>query len=303
MRAMPLVWPGGGLASFIDMIVAHIPNPKENSAAKCERLYSGDQDGAMATDMKGLDHTGYRMGMSGGTSPEDAERAGAAHGEPEVRSSGLCLETRGQDADSECLTMSCCLLRLHGRRRVGRSRADLTNRCRTPRIGFHPQKREPDARPNPSPRIGKWLATGEPLGSASLGEILELLARTCPRYLMVYTVKKYHRPDCNAFDVFGRVMSGTLFRGDRVKIFGEASGIFNAPWSDTVTICMAHVSGWHTRSPQRIVQPSAREREREGKRGGEGERGQMQCTRTLPEGVRSTTGCVSAWGPALVRST
>jgi 116 kDa U5 small nuclear ribonucleoprotein component len=89
----------GGLSSFIDMIVTHIPNPKENAINKVEALYSGDQDGAVATDMKNLDHTGY---------------------------------------------------------------------------------------------------------------------------LMVQTVKQYHRPDCRAFDVFGRVLSGTLFRGDRVKILGEA---------------------------------------------------------------------------------
>jgi len=79
--------------------VEHIPSPKENAAAKTERVYSGDQEGSVATDMKALDRTGY---------------------------------------------------------------------------------------------------------------------------LMVQTVKNYHRPDCNAFDVFGRVMSGTLFRGDRVKILGEA---------------------------------------------------------------------------------
>jgi U5 small nuclear ribonucleoprotein component len=90
---------GGGLTAFIDLVVAHIPDPKENAPAKVERLYSGDQDGAVATDMKALDHTGY---------------------------------------------------------------------------------------------------------------------------LMVHTVKNYHRPDCNAFDVFGRVLSGTLFRGDRVKILGES---------------------------------------------------------------------------------
>jgi U5 small nuclear ribonucleoprotein component len=90
---------GGGLTAFIDMIVEHVPSPKENAPAKCERLYSGNQEGAVATDMKSLDHTGY---------------------------------------------------------------------------------------------------------------------------LMVHTVKSYHRPDCNAFDVFGRVLSGTLFRGDRVKILGEA---------------------------------------------------------------------------------
>eukprot|EP00928_Gymnodinium_smaydae_P051093 TRINITY_DN3461_c0_g3_i1.p1 TRINITY_DN3461_c0_g3~~TRINITY_DN3461_c0_g3_i1.p1 ORF type:complete len:982 (+),score=242.25 TRINITY_DN3461_c0_g3_i1:77-3022(+) len=89
---------GGGITSFVDMVVQHIPSPKDNAEAKTERLYSGDQDGAVATDMKNLDHTGY---------------------------------------------------------------------------------------------------------------------------LMVHTVKNYHRPDCNAFDVFGRVMSGTLFRGDRVKILGE----------------------------------------------------------------------------------
>lgn len=90
---------GGGICSFIDMVVEHIPSPKENAPNKVDRLYSGDQDGAVAQDMKNLDHTGY---------------------------------------------------------------------------------------------------------------------------LMVHTVKNYHRPDCNAFDVFGRVVSGTLFRGDRVKILGES---------------------------------------------------------------------------------
>eukprot|EP00933_Yihiella_yeosuensis_P039215 TRINITY_DN3315_c0_g2_i1.p1 TRINITY_DN3315_c0_g2~~TRINITY_DN3315_c0_g2_i1.p1 ORF type:complete len:983 (-),score=238.98 TRINITY_DN3315_c0_g2_i1:118-3066(-) len=89
---------GGGLSSFIDMVLTHIRNPKEMAEIKTEALYSGDQEGAVATDMKNLDHTGY---------------------------------------------------------------------------------------------------------------------------LMVHTVKQYHRPDCNSFDVFGRVMSGTLFRGDRVKILGE----------------------------------------------------------------------------------
>lgn len=93
---------GGGISAFIDMVVEHIPSPKENATAKVERVYSGDQEGPLAADMKSLDHTGY---------------------------------------------------------------------------------------------------------------------------LMVYTVKNYHRPDCNAFDVFGRVMSGTLFRGDRVKILGESFSV------------------------------------------------------------------------------
>eukprot|EP00921_Rhytidocystis_pertsovi_P003748 GHVQ01006497.1.p1 GENE.GHVQ01006497.1~~GHVQ01006497.1.p1 ORF type:complete len:1021 (-),score=146.21 GHVQ01006497.1:1463-4525(-) len=40
--------------------------------------------------------------------------------------------------------------------------------------------------------------------------------------LMVYTTKNYHKPDCTAFDVFGRVMSGTLVAGQKVKVLGEA---------------------------------------------------------------------------------
>ena len=40
----------------------------------------------------------------------------------------------------------------------------------------------------------------------------------------IFEVKQYHRPDCNAFDVFGRVLSGTVFRGDRVKILGADPG-------------------------------------------------------------------------------
>jgi U5 small nuclear ribonucleoprotein component len=96
---LQLFGPGGGVSAFIDMVVEHIPSPKENAAAKVDRLYSGDQTGPIAEDMRALDHTGY---------------------------------------------------------------------------------------------------------------------------LMIHTVKNIHRPDCNAFDVFGRVMSGTIFRGDRVKILGEA---------------------------------------------------------------------------------
>jgi len=52
---------GGGLASFIDMVVQNIPSPKESAPNKVERMYSGDQEGAVATDMRNLDHTGYLM--------------------------------------------------------------------------------------------------------------------------------------------------------------------------------------------------------------------------------------------------
>jgi len=40
--------------------------------------------------------------------------------------------------------------------------------------------------------------------------------------LMVNTVKNYHQPDCMTFDSFGRVFSGTICKGDRIKVLGEA---------------------------------------------------------------------------------
>jgi len=39
--------------------------------------------------------------------------------------------------------------------------------------------------------------------------------------LLVHTVKNYHRPDMSCFDCFGRVMSGTIHKGDLVKVLGE----------------------------------------------------------------------------------
>ena len=40
--------------------------------------------------------------------------------------------------------------------------------------------------------------------------------------LMVNLTKMYHKPDCESFDAFGRVLSGTLKVGDEVKVLGEA---------------------------------------------------------------------------------
>jgi U5 small nuclear ribonucleoprotein component len=39
--------------------------------------------------------------------------------------------------------------------------------------------------------------------------------------LMIYITKLYHNPDLTAFDVLGRVMSGTITNGDRVRVLGE----------------------------------------------------------------------------------
>jgi U5 small nuclear ribonucleoprotein component len=42
---------------------------------------------------------------------------------------------------------------------------------------------------------------------------------TGPLYINI--VKMYHQSDYKTFDVFGRVISGTIKRGESVKIMGE----------------------------------------------------------------------------------
>ncbi|ORM40766.1 U5 small nuclear ribonucleoprotein component [Babesia sp. Xinjiang] len=39
--------------------------------------------------------------------------------------------------------------------------------------------------------------------------------------LMIHIVKNYYRLDTNSFDIFGRVMSGTIKKGQRIKILGD----------------------------------------------------------------------------------
>ena len=40
--------------------------------------------------------------------------------------------------------------------------------------------------------------------------------------LMANMTKMYHKPDCESFDAYGRVLSGTLRVGDEVQVLGEA---------------------------------------------------------------------------------
>ena len=48
-----------------------------------------------------------------------------------------------------------------------------------------------------------------------------MLACDAAAPLMVNVTKMYHKPDCESFDAFGRVFSGTLKVGDSVKVRGE----------------------------------------------------------------------------------
>ena len=49
----------------------------------------------------------------------------------------------------------------------------------------------------------------------------DMLLCDSQKLLVVQIVKQFNRPDCQNFDVFGRVLSGTLKKGDMLKIFGE----------------------------------------------------------------------------------
>ena len=54
--------------------------------------------------------------------------------------------------------------------------------------------------------------------------------------LMVNVTKFYHTPDCEAFDAYGRVLSGTLKVGDEVKVLGEAYSLDDQEDSATKTV-------------------------------------------------------------------
>ncbi|CAD7965521.1 unnamed protein product [Amoebophrya sp. A25] len=59
--------------------------------------------------------------------------------------------------------------------------------------------------------------TGEQMGLIADG-----MANLDPNgLLMIHVVKSYHHPDLSTFDVFGRVMSGTIHAGERVQVLGE----------------------------------------------------------------------------------
>ena len=54
--------------------------------------------------------------------------------------------------------------------------------------------------------------------------------------LMANLTKMYHKPDCESFDAFGRVLSGTLRVGDEVKVLGETYSLDDQEDSATQTI-------------------------------------------------------------------
>ena len=56
---------------------------------------------------------------------------------------------------------------------------------------------------------------------------------------MVNVTKMYHTPDCENFDAFGRVLSGTLKVGDEVKVLGESYSLDDQEDSATKRVSAA----------------------------------------------------------------
>ena len=53
---------------------------------------------------------------------------------------------------------------------------------------------------------------------------------------MVNVTKMYHQPDCESFDAFGHVLSGTLKVGQDVKVLGETYSLEDQEDSAVKTI-------------------------------------------------------------------
>ena len=63
-----------------------------------------------------------------------------------------------------------------------------------------------------------------------------MLACDAEAMLMVNVTKMYHQPDCESFDAFGRVLSGTLKVGQEVKVLGETYSLEDQEDSAVKTI-------------------------------------------------------------------
>jgi len=89
----------------------------------------------------------------------------------------------------------------------------------------------------PSPEDGA-KAKIEQTYSGSLQEdfVPGMLACDAEAMLMVNVTKMYHQPDCESFDAFGRVLSGTLKVGQEIKVLGETYSLEDQEDSAVKTI-------------------------------------------------------------------
>ena len=88
-----------------------------------------------------------------------------------------------------------------------------------------------------------------------------MLACDADAMLMVNVTKMYHQPDCESFDAFGRVLSGTLKVGQEIKVLGETYSLEDQEDSavKTITKLWLHQSRYRvevTPSPTPTLAPT-----------------------------------------------
>jgi U5 small nuclear ribonucleoprotein component len=75
----------------------------------------------------------------------------------------------------------------------------------------------------PSPLDGAKRKVERSYTGPMVDDVAVAMTRCDPRGpAMVQVVKLYPKQDASAFDAFGRVMSGTLRKGDVVRVLGES---------------------------------------------------------------------------------
>lgn len=76
----------------------------------------------------------------------------------------------------------------------------------------------PKSLPAPATHACQPLPLLHTLLSAQDGEVVEFMTSCNPRGpLVVHISKLFPKQDCSKFDAFGRIMSGTIRPGDRVR--------------------------------------------------------------------------------------
>jgi U5 small nuclear ribonucleoprotein component len=74
----------------------------------------------------------------------------------------------------------------------------------------------------PNSVLGSKLKMKLTYGGNKVNELFVRLSKCdAEEPLLINIVKLYNKPDCLTFDVFGRVLSGTIHKNQTVKVLGQ----------------------------------------------------------------------------------
>ena len=111
----------------------------------------------------------------------------------------------------------------------------------------------------PSPVRGAATKVAHTYSGAEHEQLTQAMYRCDPRGpLMVNIVKLFSAPDCETFMAFGRILSGTVRMGQRVRVLGEAYSLDDE--EDMVERTVASVAMGEGRYDAREAPPWCRPR-------------------------------------------